>query len=698
MSELSAKMSKHLHYNSVMPLSEANLSKHTLQSPPSREAKLKHILIYVDLQRELALEEQADLEERNMSLDRKTPSPSSPNTGANTNAFATRSSPLSPTLSSITKDNEKERKEEMASTLHNNLHLLHSSKTPETTPHTAHDSQHQYQLYEKQKHLHNHEGQQQQQKKDEEEAHLHEKQISKRPTSPGLYTGRSLSSSVMPRQYADVDPFHPQQQTQPLNHNLIQNNTAFHHFRHGPHPNPLDPSLALPRALPRSMLHQERMFLSDDGTGQTLTPPSSPPPHFRPRRSISPSPINILFEPSTPFKHEKVPEHRSESPVAQSPSPTTPSEKKSRFSRFSFLGRSTPRTQNHKRHESVPATKADPWLNAKDRERSKFHSLSYRSGSRMAVSGPGMEIAGVFDDSRYDQHQQPPQPSQPLSPKSSKVKRLFQDIFKSSSSSSTRNKKATMHTAREISLPSTYLGQQPESALEGSPQAQSYYNPRHSLIRNSAAPIPLSYPVKTTSPPPPPQKQQQQQEASQNNYTHHRNSRPPTSLSTYMRESLVDPVQQLSHYRPLSSSLEQPQLQSSLYYYPDHQQQHYQNMELQLQQQQQQQQTKEERRGLLHHYNDAMDDEDDDYMRAYAPYAQASLTPPPASSVVRHSTSSNRIFGLMSEDFDQPSGSNNTGTGGCRSRPRTRPSSQLIAPVQRADLEGLLRQAPIVVV
>ncbi|KAG0087358.1 hypothetical protein BGZ92_007399 [Podila epicladia] len=578
MSELSAKMSKHLHYNSVMPLSEANLSKHTLQSPPPREAKLKHILIYVDLQRELALEEQADLEERNMSLDRKTPSPSSPNTGANTNAFATRSSPLSPTLSSITKDNEKERKEEMASTLHNNLHLLHSSKTPETTPHTAHD--------------------------------------------------------IMPRQYADVDPFHPQQQTQPLNHNLIQNNTAFHHFRHGPHPNPLDPSLALPRALPRSMLHQERMFLSDDGTGQTLTPPSSPPPHFRPRRSISPSPINILFEPSTPFKHEKVPEHRSESPVAQSPSPTTPSEKKSRFSRFSFLGRSTPRTQNHKRHESVPATKADPWLNAKDRERSKFHSLSYRSGSRMAVSGPGMEIAGVFDDSRYDQHQQPPQPSQPLSPKSSKVKRLFQDIFKSSSSSSTRNKKATMHTAREISLPSTYLGQQPESALEGSPQAQSYYNPRHSLIRNSAAPIPLSYPVKTTSPPPPPQKQQQQQEASQNNYTHHRNSRPPTSLSTYMRESLVDPVQQLSHYRPLSSSLEQPQLQSSLYYYPDHQQQHYQNMELQLQQQQQQQQTKEERRGLLHHYNDAMDDEDDDYMRAYAPYAQASLTPPPASSVI----------------------------------------------------------------
>lgn len=589
----------------------------------------------------------------------------------------------------------------MASTLHNNLHRLHPSKTPETTPHTAHDSQQQqylqYQLCQQQKHLHNHEGQQQQ--KDEEEAHLHEKQISKRPTS------RALSPSIMPQQHTDVDPYHPQQQTQPQNHNLIQNNTASHHYRHGPHPNPLDPSLALPRALPRSMSQQERplyrdMFLSDDGTGQTLSPPSSPPPQFRPRHSVSPSPspINITFEPSTPFKYEIVPGmHRSESPVAHSPSPTTPSEKKSRFSRFSFLSRSTPRTQNHKRHESVPATKADPWLNAKDRERSKFHSLTYRSGSRMVGSGPGMEITGAFDDSRYDQpqqqHQQPPQPSQPLSPKSNKVKRLFQDIFKSSSSSSTRSKKATAHTAREISLPSTYLGQQPESALEGSPQAQSYYNPRHSLVRSStAAPIPLSCPVMTTPP-------QQQQEASQNNYTHHRNSRPPTSLSTYMRESLVDPVQQLSHYRPLSTSLEQPQLQSSLYYYPDHQQQHYQNMEFQLQQQQQQQQKKEERRGLLHHYNDAMDDEDDDYMRAYAPYAQASLTPPPASSVLRHSTSSNRIFGLMSEDFDQPSGSNNNaGTGGCRSRPRTRPSSQLIAPVQRADLEGLLRQAPIVVV
>ncbi|KAG0034307.1 hypothetical protein BGZ81_005411 [Podila clonocystis] len=693
MSELSAKMSKHFHYNSVMPLSEANLSKHTLQSPPSREAKLKHILVYVDLQRELALEEQADFEEKNMSLDRRTPSPSSPNTDANTNTFTT-----SP--SSVTKDKENERNKEMASMLHNNFHLLHSPKTPETTPHTSHDSQQQQcQQYQQQKHLHNHEGQQQQ--KDEEESsrpqltHLHEKQISKRPTSPDLLTARTLSPPIMPQQHTDVDPYHPQQQTQPQNHNLIQNNTAFHHYRHGPHPNPLDPSLALPRALPRSMSHQERplyrdMFLSDDGTGQTLSPPSSPPPQFRPRHPLSPSPINITFEPSTPFKHEIVPGiHRSESPVTHSPSPTTPSEKKSRFSRFSFLGRSTARTQNHKRHESVPATKADPWLSAKDRERSKFHSLTYRSGSRMAGTRSGMEITGAFDDSCYDQpqqRQQPPQSSQPLSPKSSKVKRLFQDIFKSSSSS-TRNKKATAHTAREISLPSTYLGQQPESALEGSPQAQSYYNPRHSLVRcSTAAPLP-SYPVKTTPPP-------QQQPAPQHNYTNHRNSRPPTSLSTYMRESLVDPVQQLSHYRPLSSSLEQPQLQSSLYYYPDHQQQHYQNMELQFQQQQK----KEERRGLLHQCNDAMDYEDDDYIRAYAPYAQASLTPPPASSVVRHSTSSNRIFGLMSEDFDQPSGNNNAGTGGCRSRPRTRPSSQLIAPVQRADLEGLLRQAPIVVV
>ncbi|KAG0326217.1 hypothetical protein BG000_001495, partial [Podila horticola] len=257
------------------------------------------------------------------------------------------------------------------------------------------------------------------------------------------------------------------------------------------------------------------MFLSDDGTGQTFSPPSSPPPQCRPCHSVSPLPINITFEPSTPFKHEIVPgAHRSESPVTHSPSPTTPSEKKSRFSRFSFLGRSTPPAQNHKRHESVPTIRADPWLNAKDRERSKFHSLTYRSGNRMAGSGSGMEITGAFDDSRYDQpqqSQQPPQPSQPLSPKSSKVKRLFQDIFKSSSSS-TRNKKATVHTAREISLPSTYLGQQPESALEGSPQAQSYYNPRHSLVRSSTAAPHLSNPAKTTPPP-------QQQQAPQNNYT-----------------------------------------------------------------------------------------------------------------------------------------------------------------------------------
>ncbi|KAF9374825.1 hypothetical protein CPC16_001054 [Podila verticillata] len=498
-------MSKHFHYNSVMPLSEANLSKHTLQSPPSREAKLKHILVYVDLQRELiALEEQVYSETEknnnvnnmnNMSDRRTTPSPSSPDA----NTFATvRSSPLSPTLS-LTKDKEKEKEQ------------------------------------------------------------------------------RSEMASI----------------------------------------------LALPRALPRSMSNQDRplyrnMFLSDQDT----SPPSSPPPQLRSRHAVSPSPINITFEPSTPFKHEIIPgARRTESPVAQSPSPSTPSEKKGRFSRFSFLGRSTSRAQNHKRHESVPATKTDPWCNAKERERAKFSSLTYRSGSRLAGSGSGMEVTGPMEDSRYDHpQQQQRQPQQEQTTPKSKVKRLFQDIFKSSTSSSSKSKKISEHTAREISLPSTYLGQQPESALEGSRQAQCYYNPRHSLVRSK-----------------------------------------------------------------------QQHLQSSLYYYPDHQQQHYQNME-QLQQQQQRQ--KEERRGLLHHHNE---DDDDSYMRAYAPLAQASLTPPPASSVLRHSTSSNRIFGLVSDDFDQVNGGGGGG-GACRSRPRTRPSSQLIAPVQRADLEGLLRQSPIVVV
>ncbi|KAF8928608.1 hypothetical protein BGZ52_003127 [Haplosporangium bisporale] len=599
MTELSAKMSKHFHYNSVMPLSEANLSKHTLQSPPSREAKLKHILVYVDLQRELiALEEQVYSETEknnnvnnmnNMSDRRTTPSPSSPDA----NTFATvRSSPLSPTLS-LTKDKEKEKEQ------------------------------------------------------------------------------RSEMASI---------------------HNLIQNNTTFHHYRQGPHPNPLDPSLALPRALPRSMSNQDRplyrnMFLSDQDT----SPPSSPPPQLRSRHAVSPSPINITFEPSTPFKHEIIPgARRTESPVAQSPSPSTPSEKKGRFSRFSFLGRSTSRAQNHKRHESVPATKTDPWCNAKERERAKFSSLTYRSGSRLAGSGSGMEVTGPMEDSRYDHpQQQQRQPQQEQTTPKSKVKRLFQDIFKSSTSSSSKSKKISEHTAREISLPSTYLGQQPESALEGSRQAQCYYNPRHSLVRSSTAvPIP-SYPNVKTSPPP--HQQEQEQHRSQNNYlTHPYNIRPSTSLATYMRESLVDPVQP-SPYRTSMSSLEQQHLQSSLYYYPDHQQQHYQNME-QLQQQQQRQ--KEERRGLLHHHNE---DDDDSYMRAYAPLAQASLTPPPASSVLRHSTSSNRIFGLVSDDFDQVNGGGGGGEA-CRSRPRTRPSSQLIAPVQRADLEGLLRQSPIVVV
>ncbi|KAF9902071.1 hypothetical protein BX616_002051 [Lobosporangium transversale] len=50
---------KYFHQNTVMPLSEANLCKHTMQmSPVSRQAKLVHIIGYVDRQRELVSSEE----------------------------------------------------------------------------------------------------------------------------------------------------------------------------------------------------------------------------------------------------------------------------------------------------------------------------------------------------------------------------------------------------------------------------------------------------------------------------------------------------------------------------------------------------------------------------------------------------------------------------------------------------------------
>ncbi|KAF9957928.1 hypothetical protein BGZ72_001153 [Mortierella alpina] len=46
-------LTKHFPSTAVIPLSEANLNKHTIQSPASRDAKLKHILMYLDHQRAL---------------------------------------------------------------------------------------------------------------------------------------------------------------------------------------------------------------------------------------------------------------------------------------------------------------------------------------------------------------------------------------------------------------------------------------------------------------------------------------------------------------------------------------------------------------------------------------------------------------------------------------------------------------------
>ncbi|KAG0299419.1 hypothetical protein BGZ98_010073 [Dissophora globulifera] len=60
-SDYNATMTKNLYYRPVAPLSEANLSKHTLHmSPVSRQAKLNNLIGFVDKQRELVSSEDDD--------------------------------------------------------------------------------------------------------------------------------------------------------------------------------------------------------------------------------------------------------------------------------------------------------------------------------------------------------------------------------------------------------------------------------------------------------------------------------------------------------------------------------------------------------------------------------------------------------------------------------------------------------------
>ncbi|KAF9413427.1 hypothetical protein BGZ94_000728 [Podila epigama] len=841
MSELSAKVSKHFQSNVVMPLSESNLSKHTQQSPSSREAKLRHILVYVDLQRELiTLEDQhshrtATTTDKqptatNLSYQLLPPSPSSAQSPSpSPNTISSRRSPLSPTTpSSITKGDQSD----FAAGLHNDhLHLQTITKTtatttktmPENAPQTTKDTdgriipqthalfhdpaplkkhclqpqqQHQQQQHLQQEHYshyhhhhyhHHHNNNHRQCKVDkvkevqpQQYRRDHASEGYKRISSTSGQPNHALTSHLSPplllssSSYSDMDSSrHPHPS---ILKNTPSGNSASHHYQYGSHPNPLDPSLALPRALPRSVSQNDRAlyrdsFLLDYNMGLD-SPPSAPSSPLQTatlaqRRSVS------LINPFSldPICSSPIPATTTEAPtLCDSPAPLNPinsppvTEKKAgRFSRFSFLSRSKPQNK-HKRHESVPAPKAEPWCSSsKDRERSRFHTFTYRSSNKMAASAsvtaseatgggllpPHDLFSHSFHHSTLDRHEQPGQEQSPVQQqqqqtqnlKGNKVKRLLQDIFKSSSqsssSSSHKGKRASgQMVAREISLPSTYLGQQPESALEGgSGQAKSFYHTRHSLIRSSTVGAPMLTNARPQSPSSPIDRHSQMKTAPKialypdyphsHSHSHHNTihshhdydlQRPTAaSLASYMRESLVDPVQQLQHYHQ-AMSLEQQQLRNSLYYYPDHQQQHQQHQQehlqaLELEHRLQQKQTKE---AFLEQPFESRTRSttaallEDEAESLYAPFAQASLTPPPASSVLRHSTSSNRIFGLLDGQDDSmsplstsPRQSATLSPTDCvkNRKKATRPSSQLIAPVQPADLEGLLRQTtPSIVV
>ncbi|KAF9551351.1 hypothetical protein EC957_009235 [Mortierella hygrophila] len=554
-SDFSAKMSKHFHSNSVMPLSEANLSRHTLQSPASREAKLRHILVYVDLQRELiALAEE---EEHNSARlhphhqqHRTIREKKSANLSVNTNDLAHSNRGEEGGFTTVVdsrssrglwhnNNNTHPKRSDLTILLHNST--IHEQPYLSSTPQQTHERQLQ--------------GQQQQQQNKH-----HQPTVSPSPT-PLRHHDSSVESLRQQRQ-------HHQQQER----NTRQTDA-------------LDPSLALPRALPRNRipgyrdsylsadLDAEWQLIDDVGPDSPTIPNNHYPAfEFAPGHNESRHALSIQSSSKSaerPIQYRRREESAEEVAVQRQPLQRQASiekEKKTgRFGRFSLPGKSKRASTTHQRKESLPEmSKSGGGLGSageegvqarsssisnKEKDKENKDRVRFQEGTVAAVDGVELTL----------------NPSASMVKRRSKVRQLLSEIFK--------KVPKQQQQSQVISAPSTVRRAYPGSG-------------HNVLVSASITPQDL-----------PP--------------------RAGTSLSHYARESLVDPSLQRELYQiqtppPTQEHLVLADNSNDINNNSDNDNDNSRNK------------------------NNNGDDDDD----ADTPFlGQTSLTPPPAASVLRYSTS-----------------------------------------------------------
>ncbi|KAG0197475.1 hypothetical protein BGX33_000570 [Mortierella sp. NVP41] len=692
--DFSAKVSRHVSqrlHTSIAPLTEANLYRHTVTSPPSQEAKLKHILGYVELQRELiALEEDLYRSVTEKGHWHSTHSNNNTNINNTIDNLELHSSQLPPHKS----DNS-------------NNNVSNITQYPDDDAEL--DLLHGYQLA----HRRSVSGSYHQRKNSSPNPYIQRRTPPPVP-SPALYLQQQQQQSNLSR--------HQQQQQQ----QTAGSPAAQRHLDSVP--DGLDPTMALPRALPRSMTHHDQTLYRDSfysGIGQEndwqqleeLDPDSLAGIHLygdtsdlqphalqqqqhqqrqqQPSPAAASSPLNkyptyeytpVPAPRNSDWQHEhhlqqlqqqailrqlQYPDdeggddakvqlatrHHRQHSISQaqqlqfeqqqqqqrqlaSPPPTfIEKEKKAgRFSsRFSFLTRR--RQPQHQRHDSMPATAKDSWLNESNTGLSRLNSLSHRrrSGQSPVVPTSGPGATTPVDDLGSQQFNEESYPAKNKS--NSRVKQMFRDVF----GISKKKDQSPDLAFRDISLPSTHI-RSPSSPLHHhhhqqhlDPSINSQHHYSTVVAQRKGLVTPVSRPDTAQS---------SYRNGVENNINTNGNNKGNinTVNKNRARESLVDPVQQLG----------------------------FQKMEL-----------------------------DEDCDQAFPDghsIMQTSLTPPPASSVLRHSNPPHRSFPIGSAEYEpvlitsaavtgNNQGSYSLGAqdfvlGG---RSRTRPSSQMPSPKDYVD-------------
>ncbi|KAG0066014.1 hypothetical protein BGZ92_005421, partial [Podila epicladia] len=685
-------------------------------SPPTRDAKLKHILVYIELQRELiALEEE---------LYRNVAEKGIWHTKQSSN------STLHPTRSDLTIEPRS------AQTWQQHDHTQYVGSTALRTPTPPHRPQQPH-----------------------------------NSTGASPYHRHSVSLSNGHNQEADnrtpspkrSHQFHqPSYQTQP-NYHYQRIQTPSPRDRNQA-PDGLDPAMALPRALPKSanyrdQSHRRDSFYSGIGSGpdmndwrhlEELDPDSLAGIHIYSDTDVATSPVNKYptyeYTPKQHHRHQpslqqseewKQEQHQQQlqqqtifrqlqyqddddlrSPVdndgsrhrrqassalhqnslhhnqtsistslnqqqqggsglARQDSDLAKVKKAGRFSRFSFLTR-----RKNQRHESVPVQSKEPWVVGNNTatntgrthheicfhdDNPKFHSLNHRSGGQLAAAlptrqgenrGDGVEV--VTEQHRPDQDSQAPSGSTPSKPKN-KVKQMFKDMFGKSSSPSTLGQtKTKTQPYRDITLPSTALANQEQHLQQQHRHLQQHH---HSQGRPLSPPADSSssHPYSNQAHLPYPSCQQPQQQPLRVTPVS-RSGTPPSNFhpSTQARESLVDPA----HVQQFAPSF--------------HQKSELGESEHDMRDNDSGVVAKDPSRRVVYH--------------PFGTKPPTSLSPPPASLMLRHSISNLTGYAREHNEDGATDEANETGPGAdpasAGGRLKTRRSSQLL-PAQEYVVDAL---------